>query len=105
MSGRHDVERDRGRDVLVELDRDLVGAERLDRVGHHDHAAVDLLTARVREGVGDLGGGDGAEEATTLTGTDLDVDLARLELGLDLLGVVLVARGARGPAACARATR
>ena len=43
------------------------------------------------ERAGDLGGGDGAEQPAALAGLDLDVDRRGLELGLDLVGVVVVA--------------
>ena len=46
-SGGDDVERDGGGDAIVQLDGHLVVAERLDRVGHHDRALVDLLAGRL----------------------------------------------------------
>ncbi len=62
-SGGDDVERHGGGHVVVEPDRHRVGTEGLDRVGQRDGAAVDLFPGDLGEGAGDLGGGDGAEQA------------------------------------------
>ena len=62
----------------------------------HDGALVDGLAGDVGERAGDLGGGDRTEQAAAGAGPDLDRNGLGLELGLDLLGVVLVAHGARG---------
>ena len=78
----------------LETDRPHAGSREALRVvvvERHDDVAVVL-----GDRVGDLRGGDGAEQATALAGADLHVDRVGLELGLDVLGVVLVAHRAGG---------
>ncbi len=55
-----------------------------------------LLAGDLGQGVGEVGRGDGAEQAAVGAGADLDVDRGGLELGLDLVGVVVVADRAAG---------
>src|SRR5918998_2210500 len=66
-------------DVAVDLDGHLVGAEGLYRLGEPDAAAVEVDAAGVLDGVGDVGGGDGAEEPLVLAGARLDGDDALVE--------------------------
>src|SRR5699024_10427084 len=66
----------------------------LDRVADLDTTLVDL-GAGAREGLGDVGDGDGAEEATALTGLGRDGDRTGLEVALDRLGGLEVVHGAR----------
>src|ERR1700735_2125570 len=52
----YDVDVDRGADVGVQPDADLVRAERLDRVADLDPAPVELGTACLADRLGDIGG-------------------------------------------------
>src|SRR5690606_30096578 len=72
-------------DLGVQLDRHLVGTGALDRVADLDAAAVELGAAGGLHGLGDVTGGDGAEQATALTRPGGEPDLERLELLGDLL--------------------
>ena len=69
-------------------------AERLDGVADLDAALVDRAAGSL-ESRGDVGDGDGAEEATALTGPDGHVDRLGLEPALDLTGLLEVVHGAR----------
>lgn len=60
-------------------------ADRLDRVGDHDLALVEIAEAGRRDRVRDVGGLDGAEEAPVLAGLDGQLHPVGLE---DLLGVL-----------------
>src|SRR5829696_1576036 len=59
-------------DVAVDLDGHLVGAEGLYGLRKPDAAPVEVYAAGVLDGVGDVGGGDGAEEPLVLAGARLD---------------------------------
>ena len=83
-SGRDDVEGHRGGHLVVQLDGHLVGAERLDRVVTTIVRLSTCSPETLGERGGDLGDGDGAEEAAALAGADLARDRRGLELGLDL---------------------
>src|SRR4028119_13162 len=83
-----DDDLDAGLDIAVDLDRDLVGAERLYRLLHADPAPVDAHAAGLLDCVGDVGGGDGAEEALVLAGAGLDGYDALVEGRGDLPGAV-----------------
>src|SRR4028119_1689008 len=80
-----DDDLDAGLDVAVDLDRDLVGAERLYGLFHADPAPVDAHAAGLLDRVGDVGGGPRAEEALVLAGAGLDGYDALVEGGGDLL--------------------
>src|SRR5918997_249093 len=84
----HDDDLDARFDVAVDLDRDLVRAERLDGLVHPYPAPVEADAARLLHRVGDVGGGNGAEEALVLAGAGLDGDHALVERGGDLLGAL-----------------
>ncbi len=91
-SGGHHVEVDGCLDLVVDLDRHLVSAERLDRVADHDLALVHgVLTEGLGDGAGDVVDGDRTEQASALAGAHRHVDRGALQLGLDRLGVVEVA--------------
>src|SRR4051812_41881711 len=96
-SGGDDVERHRGRDLVVQPYRHRMRAEALDRVPEGDRAAVEVLTGDLGERDGDLRGGDGAEQATGRAGLDLHVHRAGLELALEVVGVLLVTDRSGGP--------
>src|SRR5215217_8304868 len=66
-------------DVAVDLDGHLVGAEGLYGLGEPDAAAVEVDATGVLDGVGDVGGSDGAEEPLVLAGARLDRDDALVE--------------------------
>src|SRR5918995_3889801 len=65
--------------VAVDLDGHLVGAEGLYGLGEPDAAPVEVDAAGVLDSVGDVGGGDGAEEPLVLAGARLDGDDALVE--------------------------
>ena len=75
----------------MDPDLDLVGADGLDRGEDRDLALVDGRAAGRRDGVDDVGDGDGAEEPAGVTGAGRERDLETLELRLDRGGVVEVA--------------
>src|SRR5215213_2627618 len=76
---RDDDDLDAGLDVAVDLDGDLVGTEGLYGFGESDAAPVEVDTAGVLYGVGDVCGGDGTEEPLVLAGASLDGDDALVE--------------------------
>src|SRR3954466_11930097 len=84
LGGDH-VELDLRAHFGVDAHRDGVCAERLDRVADLDATLVDLGPG-IAEGVGDVGDGDGAEQAATLTGAYRHIDRRGLEVALDALG-------------------
>ncbi len=57
-----DVDVDRGADLGVEPDADLVRADGLDRVADLDPPPVEFGTARLADRLGDVGGPDRAEQ-------------------------------------------
>src|SRR5260221_4957941 len=92
----HDLQSDAELDVGVELDRHLVAAERLDRLGHVQPAAVDGDAGLRLDRARDLGRGDRAEEPALGARLRRDADdrghqLTRHDLGrLAVLGVLHV---------------
>src|SRR3954469_22140943 len=89
-SGGDDLELEGRRDVGVQTDGRLVGAERLDGLLDLDLALVELRATGSLDGRGDVAVADGAEEATGLAGLGRDLDRRGLELALDTLGGVEV---------------
>src|SRR5690606_8075572 len=87
-SGLDHVDVDGGVDLAVEADADPVGADRLDRVLDLDAAAVQLGAVGGADGLGDVGGGHGAEQAAALAGTGAQRHAQRLELVGDLLAAL-----------------
>src|SRR5918997_1849421 len=71
--------------VAVDLDGHLVGPEGLYRLLQSDAAPVQADTTGPLDGVGDVGGGDGAEEPLVLAGAGLDGYDALVEGAGDLL--------------------
>src|SRR5690606_18842496 len=88
LSAGDDVEDDLRLDLGVEADQGGVLADRLDRGGNLDLAAVQLRAAGVLDGRGDVGGGDRTEEASLLAGVRLDGHRGLLERALELLGLL-----------------
>src|SRR6185369_14050139 len=86
-----DVDVEASGDLRVQLQRDLVAADRLDVAGQLQAAPVDVRTARGLDRRGDLGRGDRAEQPPTIAGPSLQGHPQVLQLGLDLGGVVQVA--------------
>src|SRR5699024_11111807 len=72
-------------DVVVQAHGRLVLAERADRRHELDGAAVDVLVEHLLDGLGDLLGGDRAEEAAVLAGALGEDEGLRLERGLQRL--------------------
>ena len=74
------VDRDaqRGGRVAEELDRDLVAADPLDRLGQVELAPVDPHLLRLPDALGDVGRGDRAEERAGLAGRGVEADLRGL---------------------------
>src|SRR5215218_9124513 len=66
-------------DVAVDLDGHLVGTEGPYGFGEPDAASIEVDAARLLDGIGDVGGGDGAEEPLVLAGASLDGDDALVE--------------------------
>src|SRR4051794_6731472 len=87
-SGRHDVEVERGRNLLVEANRDAVRPDGLDRRTDLDTTLVDVRTAGGLDGRDDVRDGDGAEEPARVAGARLERHLETRELTLDLGGLV-----------------
>src|SRR5690606_8757270 len=104
LRARDHLDLDGRGDVVVQAHRDLVRAERLDRVADLDLATVDRRPARRGDGLGDVGGGDGAEQATRLARADLHdhrLGLQRVTRGAGLLDrgdLALAARALDGVA-------
>src|ERR671911_3098832 len=76
---RHHDHLDARLDVAVDLYGHLVGTEGLDGLGEPDATPVEVYAAGVLDRVGDIRGGDRAEEPLVLTGTRLDSDHALVE--------------------------
>src|SRR3954454_4694741 len=77
---------DRRRDPAADLDLDHVGPGLSDRLLEADLLAVDLDAARGLDRLGDLGGGDGAEELSVLSGAVVDRQHGLAEQGGGLAG-------------------
>ena len=75
----HDRDLERGGHVGKELDRDLVAADPLDRLGQVELAPVDADLLRLPELLGDVGRGDRAEERAGLARGDVEAQLGALE--------------------------
>src|SRR3954451_17808969 len=84
-SAGDDLDLDGGRDVLVQTDLGREVTDGLDRRGQFDLALVDLRTADGHDALGDVGRGDGAEEATAGAGLRRDRDDPGLQGLTDLL--------------------
>src|SRR5690625_5128020 len=78
---RYDLDLKASLDVVVQAHLDDVAAQRLDGLVDLDAAAVELVAAGLLDGLGDVGGGDGAEEAPACAGPHRDGD------GVGLKGV------------------
>src|SRR3954452_5619552 len=89
-SGGDDLELEGRRDLGVQTDGRLVGAERLDGLLDLDLALVELRATGSLDGSGDVAVADGTEEATGLAGLGRDLDRGGLELATDALGLVEV---------------
>src|SRR6476469_11080239 len=89
-SGGDDLELEGRRDLRVQADCRLVGAERLDGLLDLDLALVERRATGSLDGGSDVAVADGAEEATGLAGLGRDLDRRGLELALDTLGGVEV---------------
>ena len=87
-----DRDRDRDDHLGGQADLHLGVAQLADRLVEHDLAAVELDAGLRQHGVGDVGGGDRAEELAALAGTRLHLDGLRTELRGDLLRRLAVAR-------------
>src|ERR1039457_3610607 len=83
-----DLDVDRGADVGVQPDPDLVRAHGLDRVGHLDPAPVELRAARPAHRGGDVSRPDRAEQPAATAGPAAHQHVQALELARDGLGVL-----------------
>ena len=86
LLGHADKDGDRGADLAVEVDLDLVLAGGLDGVAAADALAVDLDAELGLDGLGDLGGGDGAKELALLADLGVNGDGLAIDGGLQSLG-------------------
>src|SRR5215216_432545 len=75
-------------DVAVDLDGHLVSTEGLYGLGEPDAASIEVDAAHFLDGVGDVGGGDGAEEPLVLASAGLDGDDALVKGLGDLRGPI-----------------
>ena len=91
-----------GREVVVQTHGRLVVADDLDGVGELDLALVELADAGRLDGVRDIAGLDRTEQAALAARLDGQLDLGRLELGLEVLGLLDVcsSRAARAALIC-----
>src|SRR5690606_9870822 len=74
-------------------------ANRLDRCGELDDALVDRAEASGRDGLSDIGSGHGAEQPALLARLGDELDLRRLERGLERLRLLdggVLTRGTSG---------